>query len=288
MTAPSPVVPRLLVDGPPQPVPHRFPLFAAANVQENADHRVFNGVEYEAVCSTQVDPYPAPCEPTVPDEVDRVKKATGTSSFVTGTPWGLVAADSRVLGRSESDVRRQLRQRFLAGEQAAAERVIETGMLGNTPNLTQEAAVLPGTVDLVDAVGLLEQWLADTTGGVGVIHAPKTVAPRAKAAEQLQVSGPRAQTVLGSTWAFGTGYTGTAPAGQTDDGSLWLYATPPVTVRRSALIEPADWGSGAFDRATNSGFLLVERLYVVDWPCGAAAIKTSTSRPGYTPEGAAS
>lgn len=282
MSAPTAVYPRFRVDGPPPPLPHKYGLFSAATVLENVAGPALSGVEYEAVCSTQVDPYPAPCEPTVPDDTSHSKVAGLTTVLVEATPFGLYSADACILGRDEQSVRTALRRRFGAGEQAAVERLVATGALGNSPNLGREATVLDGTLDLADAIGELEQWLSTTHGGTGVFHAPRTLAPRAAAAMQVQTSGPRAETLLGSAWAFGAGYSGAGPDGQDDDGAVWLYATPPVTVRRSAVLEPASLHTGAFDIPTNSGFLLVERTYVVDWPCTAAAMKTTLTRPGYS------
>ena len=50
---------------------------------------------------------------------------------------------------------------------------------------------------------------------------------------------------------------------------MWFYATPQVTIRRSEIVEQQ-----TFDTATNIPFDLVERVYVVDWPCAAAAVRT--------------
>lgn len=281
MTAPV-ILPRLSVDAPAAPVPHKFGLFSVATVLENVDPHALTGIEYEAVCSTKVDPYPAACRPG--DTADRRKYPAPTTDVVNATPFAVYAADECVLGRDQATARRQLRERYYAGEETAVEHIVFTGVLGNIPNLQQEATIIPADTapDLVDAIGLLEQWLATAYGGVGVIHAPMTIANRAQDKYQIGVNGPRAGTILGSAWAFGAGYPGTPPTnGGADDGSLWLYATPPVTVRRSALIEPADWDSGAFSIAENVGLLIEERLYVVDWPCGAAAVKTNITRPGY-------
>jgi hypothetical protein len=276
----APVIPRLRVDGPPAPVRHRFRLATAATVLDNVEPHALTGVEYETVCSVQVDPYPAACRPG--DTTSRVKNPTQTTSVVNGTPFGVYAADACVLGRDQTTARQQLRARFAGGEWTAVERIVFSGEMDNQPNLQKEATVLAGSpVDLVDAVGRLEQWLAEHYGGTGVLHAPLYVAPRAQSLYQVGVNGPRATSILGSSWAFGAGYPGLPPAAAEgeDTGVAWLYATPPVTVRRSGLIEPGDWDTGAFDRATNTGLLIDERLYVVDWPCGAAAVATTVTRP---------
>ncbi|WP_367139607.1 hypothetical protein [Saccharothrix sp. HUAS TT1] len=281
-----PAVPRLRIDAPSAPIPQRFGLFSASTVIDNADPHSLTGVEYEVVCSTQVDPYPAACLPLPPD-VSRVKQAVPTTGVGFGTPFGVYAADDCALGRDPDTARRQLRQRFLAGEQTQVERIVRTGLLGNYPNLELEAVPIgPGTaLPVPTAIGLLEQWLSVNYGGVGVIHAPRTVAPYLGTMPELTIQDGQAVTIFGSVWAFGTGYTGDPPdhPAADDENTVWLYATPPVTVRRSRLIEPAGWDSGAFDIAQNIGFLLDERLYVVDWPCGTAAVKTTLPRVYATP-----
>lgn len=282
MSAPI-VAPRLEVRAPSGVVAHRFGLFAASTLLENVEARALGGIQYEALGLPRVDALPAPCEPTAPPElVGQAKVAqSGTTKLTVGTPFVLYAADPCVLGRDAQLARTQLQTRFLAGEQNTVERVVESGELGNVPTL-DEADVLAATTapNLADAIGMLEAWLAANWGGVGVIHAPRWLAPRAAWEAQLVTSGPRATTVLGSVWSFGN-YPGTGPTGQVPDTALWLYATPPVTVRRSALIEPAGWDTGAFDRRTNQAMLLIERVYVVDWPAmSSAAVKTSLTRVG--------
>lgn len=280
MSAPA-VTPRLALRAPQQPVAHRYGLFAVATMLEDAEPHALAGVEYEAVCSTRVDTYPAPCEPTVPAELEvEPKVGYPTTQITVGTPFGVWAADSCVLGRDQGTARAQLRTRFTLGEETAVEALVASGELGNVPNLAgADVITTTAAPDLIDAVGVLEQWLADTTGGVGVIHLPLWAAPRVAAQLVATFSGPRATTVLGSSVAFGAGYEGIAPTAGADDGTLWLYATPPITVRRSRLVEPADWSTGGFERDTNTGLLLTERIYVVDWPCMAvAAVKTSLTR----------
>ncbi|MBB3666002.1 hypothetical protein FB384_004961 [Prauserella sediminis] len=276
----------MLVPSPEAPVPQRFGLLSTASVVEGVDTHELNGIEYLAVCSTQVDPYPVgPCPP----ETRPTKQPGQTISGFAASPFGLYAADECTLGRDETEARGQLRQRLLLGEQAAVERVIYDGRFGGTgdvvvsPNLRQQAHVIEtpaAGADPADAVGALEHWLASTYGGAGVIHAPRWMAPQLhKAGAVTSVSGPRATTLLGSSVVFGTGYDGSPPVQEPalDDTHPWLYITPPITIRRSNIIEPASWTTGAFDRQQNRGLLLAERIYVVDWPCSVAAVKTNST-----------
>jgi hypothetical protein len=274
----APVMPRAAVDAPVAPVPHRYGLFSVATVLEQVPPHELTGVEYETICTPQVDLYPAPC--TTADPTVKAPKATVAPSV--GTPFAVYAADACMLGRDPGEARTQLRQRFAAAEETAVERAISTGDL-SWPHLAAAEVLDAGGAtdpDLKDALGLLAQWLAERVGGAGVIHSPMWLAYQSKGL--MTVTGPRATTLLGDGWVFGTGYTGNGPDGTASD-TVWLYATAPIRVRRSALIEPGDWSDGAFSREENLGFLLAERLYIVDWPCGAAAIKTSIPRYELTP-----
>lgn len=276
----TPVIPRVTVAPPPPALRQEYGLFSAATILEDPQVHELTGVEYEAVCNVRVDPAPAPCLP-LPDGMTRRKIAHPTVSPYYGGPFVMYAADECVLGRDETTARRQLRQRFLAGEQFAVERTVATGEAGNTPALEPDAQILSTrALSLQDAVGLLESWMARAIGGAGVIHAPQHVAYFAPWSTMLVTKGPRAQTLFGTTWSFGAGYTGAPPAAftGTDNQRVWLYATAPVTIRRSPLIEPAGWSDGAFDIRQNAGFLLDERSYVVDWPCGTAAVETLLER----------
>jgi hypothetical protein len=226
---------------------------------------------------------------TVPSlyELAASKEPRRTLASVGVSPFAVVAAeDCHPIGRDSDTARAQLRARLLAGEQAAVERALWTGEVGNGPALAPAADVLVNgeARELLDAIGLLEKWITETTGQGGVIHAPRWLAPRLAVANQANTSGARATTPLGTVWSLGAGYPGTGPDGVAfDDDALWLYATGPVTVRRSPILEPADWGSGAFNTRTNKPFLLAERIYLVDWPCPAAAVRTTLTRADFVP-----
>ena len=209
---------------------------------------------------------------------------------------------------------RNLRERFDLGEQEAVERVIYNGFLPDPtrldwsnnaatggypdpalphlrPALRWDPVVLNGgqRTPLWQAIGLLEHWLQAGSGARGLIHAPAYMATTIGGGQLMTTSGPRALTRLGHTYVFGTGYSGRKPLfsnGATLPNShkpdtdpegyaeAWLYATRPITVRRSAVIEPADWNTGAMNQRNNTGSMVIERVYVVDWPCRVAAIRT--------------
>ena len=291
MPAPTNAMPRIQVPAPGPGTPVRYGLFSAANIIEQAEGHTLAGIEYEAVCNTHVTPYPAPCaHPAPPENLPTTKTPAPTTQWAWGSPFALYAMDDCALARDETTARQQLRQRLAYGEQTTVETVIERGVSGNVPRLVgteQNPVVLPaGTtpLELIDAVGVLEHWLASATGTQGVIHAPRWTATQLRRTATAMPAGPLMQTPLGNTVAFGAGYIGATPAGQSAGDELWLYATRPITVRRSVVLEPATWSTGLFDTRQNLGLLMVERIYVVDWPCQAAAVPTTlTRRPELAP-----
>lgn len=276
-------IPRATVGRPPLAGAVPYGLFSAATIGEGVDPHELNGVEYETVCSTDVREWPPRCGTrTGAEDISgyREKHAEETSGFSFGDPFAVYAAETCVLGNTRPDDLEQFRQRFQLGEPAAVEHVFFTGKLGNRPALAPDAVVLGGektAMPLARALGMLEHWLACVSGGTGVIHAPRWVSESLATSQLLGTRGPQASTKLGSTVAFGTGYPGSAPAAAAADTekTTWLYATRPVTIRRSTVTEPTEWGAGNVDLPHNVGFRMVERSYVLDIPCGqVAAVRT--------------
>ncbi|MFR9675842.1 hypothetical protein [Streptomyces sp. TR02-1] len=271
----------------------RYGLFSAARVLSDVRGHELGGIEYEAVCTNKVHWYPLPCD-AQPPGFDPQKKSERSTTQVVASPFVLYVADNcPSLGRQQDDARRQLRQRLTSGEEAAVEYLLWTGALGTTPSLAGNAEVLTTTPhELEEAVGLLEHWLAASSsypdgtappfpgapGSLGVLHAPRYLTPKLTSLRVLDTGGPQAEDPLGNRWALGGGYPGTGPAARPADQAVWLYATRPVTVRRSEVIEPADWSTGALDTRTNDTMLLAERMYVLDFPCVAAAVPTTLPR----------
>lgn len=293
MPAPAPAarqVPRALVSPPPTPGAAPYGLLSAATVGEGVDPHELNGIEYESLCSTDVREWPPGCAVAAggtPTGYTQ-KQAADTSGMTAGDPFALYAAETCLLGNTDPDSNARLRQRFTLGEPAALEWTFFHGLLGNRPALKPDAEVLydggaDGGLPVSQALGLLEHWLACVTGSTGMIHAPRWTAETLASAMLMGTSGPRAATKLGTTLVFGTGYPGTAPDAATTTTETWLYATTPVNVRRSNVLQPADWETGAADLDTNSGFRLVERMYVLDVPCHhIAAVRTTL--PALTPQ----
>lgn len=165
---------------------------------------------------------------------------------------------------------------LIAREEAAVEHALWTGDLGNTPNLTGATGLNSGTaLDPVEAIGILEDWLAAEYGSRGVIHMTRRAATSGLAALSLRIEGQRLVTALGTPVVAGSGYTGTSPAGAAPSaGESWIYASPGLFGYRSQTIEPSNRPGDLLNRANNDLHGMVERGYLLGWdPCGTAAVE---------------
>jgi hypothetical protein len=255
--------------------PYRYGLFSAAAVVDPADQREFHGgVQWEPVC---VDA-PAPTTPAAPSDPDRPEKALpdGVSYAHAGVIRLYAGLTDRSVGRD--DLLERARQTLGLVEQQSLEHYAWTGESGTTPFLADpDTPVLAGSdtapVALETGVGLLEAFITDRTGVLGALWAPRWTAGWLTSKGLAQPENPRLVAPLGNPIVFaqttGVGPGGAAPG----DGQVWLYATGPVMVRRSAVVLPRL--AEALDRSSNSVFAVAERFYTVGWSCAVAAVKVN-------------
>lgn len=254
---PAPIVPA------PQPLARRYGLFTAASgpldlpahgegggvryVPEDCGEVVAYGVD----CYTVDNPAPAKPEDGVPDEVS------------TGVFAALATLTCNAVGYSREEQITRIRRKHEAGEQAAVERALWSGLdfEGNPlgiRSLDDEAVDIPAGYDpglITDVIGALERY-AYTINGYGYqayIHAPVEVAAFAHESGQVLKDGPRLITPMGSIWSFGA-----YPGGS-------VIVTGQTTVWRAPAVDVAD----AFNPAGNLRLLLAERAYSVSFDCFA-------------------
>ena len=253
----------------PPVVPHRFGLFTVASVVDAIGVREQSGVEWE----------PASAGPAA---VATVPCSLG-SSPLDGTGVGLATASPFVVyagvrcdtsaGHTYRELLTRAQTRLSLGEQAACEQALWTGQGGNHPRLADPATVVLGggsAVPLTIGVGLLEEYLVTAYAGVGALHAPRRVAASAAAVRLVDRDGARLVTTVGTPVVFGhypgTGPGGTAPAA----GTVWLYATGQVLVRRGD-VQVSDETAG-FDPATGRPLAVAQRVYLAGFEGTPAAV----------------
>jgi len=176
---------------------------------------------------------------------------------------------------------------LLTREQARVEQALWTGDLGNVPNLAgangydEPVSLGAAAVDLVTAIGLLEEFNAKSYGSLGVIHMTRATATHAMSVNLLEVvsSGTRLQTKLGTPVAAGAGYPGSGPTTDTPTpGKPWVYISPALFGYRSDVFTSSSVPGDLFDRGHNSMTAIAERNYLVGFDgCGVGAVQADLS-----------
>jgi hypothetical protein len=282
--------PPLSVEAPPVDAATPGGLFTVARLLQGVDlpadgngTRWEAGVQYQVETCADVSGWTEVCPPTVPvDKTFDLRFPT-----VTGTPFiAYLGIDCPLVGYTLEEFATGVRNGFLANEQRLVEQAFWTGEFGNSPSLagTDEdpsdcVDLTPGggALSVVGGISALEGYLGANYGGVGIIHAPRTVAPYAAQAYQIERSGQRLTTTLGTRWAFGGGYlVNTGPDGVVAPaGEAWLYATGAVTIYRGEVFVNPDELRAAFDTRTNQVEILAERKYVITRECVCAAVRVT-------------
>jgi hypothetical protein len=213
---------------------------------------------------------------------------TGTKTFsaieapVSGAPFGVLASYTcGSLGFSFAEAEQRVRTRLSMREQRAVERRLwqgSSGVLGTVTGLFRNATNLGSAACPAEAIGILEQTLADNGVSAGIIHArPGLAAPFAADHLIERVSPRRLTTMLGTPYVFGQGYDGTGPTGQATTASAeWVYATGRVLIWRNDEVFVPD-PREVLDRSTNQLSLVAERIFAAAVECGVWAIQVTHS-----------
>lgn len=261
-----------------QPLP--FGLLSVLTPRTTADVHWQNGTQWEALG----------CDPVSgigdPECADSEEETIGLpKSFQRGGLLGEASAFTvygsyvcTPVGHTVQYAQDRATEHLLAREQARVEQAFWTGDLGNTPNLRGATDQNPsGAADPVAAVGLLEDFIAETYGSLGVLHMTRAVANAAIAAGSVLVSGSRLLTNLGTLVVAGAGYDGSSPAGApAADGESWVYATPALVGYQSEVFPGTDPVAAGFDKSNNDLHAVAERTYLLGFdPCGVGAVRTT-------------
>ena len=257
---PAPIVPA------PQPLARRYGLFTAASGPlDLPDHGEGGGVRYTPEDCGEVAAYGVACYGSGVGQTEAPAKPLDTvaDEVNTGVFVALATIECNAVGYTRDEQITRVRRRHEAGEQAAVERALWSGLdfEGNSlgiRTLDTEAVDIPAGYDpglITDVIGALERY-AYTVNGYGYqayIHAPVEVASFAHESGQVLKDGPRLVTPMGSIWSFGA-----YPGGS-------IIVTGQTTVWRAPGVDVAD----AFNPTSNARLLVAERAYAVSFDCFA-------------------
>lgn len=160
---------------------------------------------------------------------------------------------------------------------AAAGTLVDNVPGGATLQL-QTASLAPsgnGSLDVVEALGKLEQALGACVHGKGIIHVAAELVPHLKANHLLEERDGGYYTCNGNRLAASPGYSGASPTGVVQVGVSWMYGTGPVFLYKG---RPRFIGTEAesLDRTVDTLRRLYERTYVIGYDCCLFAVPVST------------
>ena len=282
MAAPS--LPRFVAV--PAPVAPRFGLESVVNWNDGVDPKVFLGVEFEpGRCDAARLLNALSCFDNTESPESPYRAVSPGVDRVLASPFAVYGEyQCNPVGRSDAEAFDRARLHLVTGSGRAIERAIQFGEPGNEPTLSSEAVDITtgGAVSTVEAVALLEQYLGENYGGVGVLHMDRRLATHAIAEGLIFPEGDQLRTGLGTLVAAGAGYESQSGPDESPespgDGSLWVYATGAVHGWRSAIVESQE--GATFDRGNNTLTVIVERTYVIAWECVTAAIQVDPAGAG--------
>lgn len=268
----------------PQPSVLRYGLFSAATVLDDLDPRgIAAGFQLPAEDCGIVRTYDANCA-THP-----AKTFDEGLTHLEGVPYWLYATRRcGTVGKTPQEIESSVRRRFASGEQRAVEEMLwGGGGVPTDPNLTGTAGVttvVPSAPGSGAAIAALEDAFYDTYGFVGTIHISARAYANLAYGQLMQRQGGLWTTQLGSIWSIGAGYNITGPGGAAPDaGNVWAFMTPPVLIRRSALIVPSV--TETMNRTNNQYNGLVERVYAHTWTCDTVyAVQVPIASPSVDTE----
>lgn len=190
------------------------------------------------------------------------------------------------IGMSYSEAQAAAIDQLVRGEQFTLEEHFMTRWLADA-NHTVDLTPVAGAVHIVNGIGILEDWLARTYGGQGLIHAPVGTASLLSMHSAIDFATEETcpRTLAGNSVVLGAGYTAnvgpavppvpppTAPAGE-----AWLYVTPPMRIRRDDRVMVTQNPAQGVNTVNNDQRALAETTFVPEVACCmAAAVRVSLS-----------
>jgi hypothetical protein len=277
MTVTTSVAPALVEPATATPFP--YGLFSVVPFRASADGRWQGGVIWETnACGQPLGVIgPFNCEdPSA--TVGLPKDLSHTLQTGEATPFTVYGSfKCSPAGWPPATAQSKATERLNTREEYQAEWAVWTGDLGNVPNFEADATDLGGGGVLTPSAGLalLEDWLSDFVGSLGVIHMSRGVAEVLLGRQLLKATGSSLTTQVGTPVVAGSGYPDTGPGGAGGQpGEAWIMASPPMFGYRSEVFTSSGRAGDLLDRGTNDMLAIAERTYLYGYdPCGVGAVK---------------
>jgi len=291
---PSPGMRAFVPPVPIEPLPHGL-LSGCLDIVTTTDMHELNGTDHVSSSCGQlglwqgcpdVDPSGVLPPFTNPESKLFERPETVTSEPITITS----GIECSTFGLSFEEGRARAVESLAAGEQSTLEKYAMSRVL---PRLAFDNVVGPGTpVNITLGLGLLEDWMAQTHGYRGVIHVPSVAGPllsRTRAVPFLR-DNECLGTLAGNRVVIGAYGTTTGPYTEpltppvpAPAGSVWLYITPPMRIRRDAahLVLREEWQG--LNTVINDRRALAESTFVIETACESGAAVLVSLDQDFTP-----
>lgn len=281
----------------PQATPPRLGLLSSAVRPTGVDPRWVNGIEFAPEACLDDDPIWWSCpegeggSPPDPKQAESVRPG-----LVRYRPVTIVTHDTcSALGYTVADYQARARRALIAQQSRKMEAELWSGtaaIAANLPNAylaDAASAVDLGVFPLVYGLAALQQYLADTIPGRGMIHCTVRTATLWLSAGVIRREGTVLLDVMDNIVVPGTGYDGSGPGGTPAPLSgdrQWAYATGLVHVLEDEIVLTPDTIGEALDRATNTVTMRAERTVAAFWDgCAHAAAEIDLCSPCCEPTG---
>lgn len=244
-----------------------YGLFSVLTPREGADTHWQNGITWETLTCEPVSGIGDPsCEPDATTGLPKEFLTGGEHGEATPfTVYGSYVCSP--VGHTIEYAQEQATAHLLAREEARVEQALWTGDLDNG-GFAAGAIDLGSNLSPEGAVGVLEAWLSQVYGSLGVLHTDRGTATLLLEAGVVKPSGNTLYTVLGTPVVAGAGY----PV------QGLVHATPALMGYRSEVFLGVSPASAGFDRAQNDLYAVAERTYVIGYdPCGTAVAEVANA-----------
>lgn len=178
----------------------------------------------------------------------------------------------------------EVEQAFWTGSAGAANLVFphlaaSTALVDGLTTLQLAAANVGPTggvpLDVVEALGKIEQALSACVKGVGVIHITCELLPHLVAQHLLTEENGIYYSPAGHKISISAANLGTSPDGVLTPNVRWMYATGPVFLYRNVGTFVGN-RIESLDRSVNTEKRIYERTYVIGYDCCLFAVAVST------------
>ncbi|CAL9612955.1 hypothetical protein SUDANB1_05665 [Streptomyces sp. enrichment culture] len=250
-------------------------LGGCVEVVDATDLHELMGTQFQPLSCATAHPWQADCPPpATPNPAQKTFDRPGVCQFDPITVYA--GATCSTFGMTFDEATERAREQLRLGEQRALEdwfqrEALCTMAAGN--DLTPASGALP----VAQAVSALEGWIAEQYGGEGLLHVPAAAAALLGCCNVVTRTRDTQcpETLMGNGVVFGAGYSanvGGVGCTQAPAGEVWLYATPPVRVRRGPVDVLPPTEAGSIDTRLNDRYVLAERTSVIEVACCEAAM----------------